>query len=99
MSRPEEEEVVGLDVSTEEHPHQRQKERRPLAKLLKESHWEALKKDSNLTQSKRQVYFEMHHADYDNKGFQDLSSTFQEMATSAGLMNSEVHEVQEVWTR
>ena len=32
------------------------------------------------------------------RGPQDLTCTFQEMATSAGLMDSEVHEVQEVWT-
>ena len=40
----------------------------------------------------------MHHANYDHKGSQDLSYTFQDMATSAGLMDSEGHEVQEVWT-
>ena len=32
------------------------------------------------------------------RGSYDLSQTFQEMATSAGLIGSEVHEVQEVWT-
>ena len=32
------------------------------------------------------------------QGSKDPSHTFQEMATSAGLMDSEVHEVKEVWT-
>ena len=40
----------------------------------------------------------MYHMDYDHKGSWDLSHTFQEMAISAGLMDSEVYEVQEVWT-
>ena len=40
----------------------------------------------------------MHHPNYDHEGSQDLSHTFQEMATSAGLMDLEVYEVQEVWT-
>ena len=40
----------------------------------------------------------MYHADFDHDGSQDLSCIFQEMATSAGLMDSEVHDVQEVWT-
>ena len=40
----------------------------------------------------------MHCADYDHEGSQDLSHTFQEMVTSAGLMDSEVLKVQEVWT-
>ena len=36
-SRAEEDEVASLDISQEEHPHQKQKERRLLAKHLKES--------------------------------------------------------------
>ena len=46
----------------------------------------------------RQAHFQMNHADYNRKDSQDLSHTFQEMAISAGLMDSEVHEAQEVWT-
>ena len=38
----------------------------------------------------------MHHTDFDHEGSQDFSHIFQEMATSAGLMDSEFHEVQEV---
>ena len=39
-----------------------------------------------------------HHPSYDHEGSHDLSCTFQDMATTAGLMGSEVHKVQEVWT-
>ena len=48
MLRPEEEEAVGLDITPEEWPCQRKKEGRPLVRLLKESHLEALRKDSEL---------------------------------------------------
>ena len=95
-SRQEEEEAVSLDVSPEGHPHQGQKGRRSHVKLLKESHQEAFKKDSDLVQNTRQVYLEMHCTSYDQEGSQDLSHTFQEMVISAGLMESEVHKVQEV---
>ena len=97
MPRPEEEEAASLDITLEEHPHQRQKEGRPLARLLKESHQEAFRKDSDLIQTTRGAYFNMHHIDFDHEGSQDLCHTFQEMATSAGLMDSEIHKVQEVW--
>ena len=90
--------MAGLDVSPEEQSHQRWKERRPLVKLLKESHQEAFKKDSDLIQNIRQAYFQMHCADHNHKGSQDLPHTFQGMAISVGLMDSEVHKVQEVWT-
>ena len=40
----------------------------------------------------------MHHPNYDHEGSHDLSCTFQEMATTTGLMGSELHEAQEVWT-
>ena len=90
--------MTGLDVTPKEHPHQRQKKGRPLARLLKASYQEAFSKDSGLIQATRQAYFKMHHPNYDHERSHDLSCTFQEMATSAGLMGSEVHEVQEVWT-
>ena len=93
MPRPEVEEAADLDVTLEDHPHQRQKEGRPLVRLLKESCWEA----SDLIQTIRGVYFKMHHPAFDHEGSQDLSCTFQKMATSAGLMDSEIHKVQEVW--
>ena len=50
-----------------------------------------LRKDSDLVQATRQAYFRMHHPIYDHEGS-------HEMATTAGLMGSEVHKVQEVWT-
>ena len=95
MPRPEEEEAVGLDITPKEWPHQRQKEGRALARLLKESCQEAFGKDSELIWVTRWVYFKMHCPNYDHKGSHDFSHTFKEMATSTGPMGS---EVQEAWT-
>ena len=53
MPRPEEEQANALDVTPEEHPHQRQKEGRPLARFLKENHWQAFRKESDLIQATR----------------------------------------------
>ena len=85
MLRPEEEEPVGLDITPEEWPCQRQKEVRPLVRVLKDSHQEALGKDSKCIQVSRQAYFKTHHPNYDHKGSQDLSHSFKEVATSTGL--------------
>ena len=76
----------------------KRREGRPLARLLKESHWEAFGKDTDLVWVTRQVYFKMHHPHYDHKGSNNLSHTFKEMATSAGIMGFDVHEVQEACT-
>ena len=98
MPRPEEEEAAGLEITPEEQPHQRWKEGRPQERLLKESLQEALGKDSKLVQLTGQAYFKMHCSYYDHKGSLDISHTFKEMVTSAGLLGYDVHEVQQVWT-
>ena len=95
---PEEEEAAGLDITPEEQLHQRQKEGRPLARLLKESCQEAFRKDCKLILVTKWAYFKTHHPHYDHEGSHNLSHTFKEMATSAGLLSSDVHEVQQVWT-
>ena len=46
----------------------------------------------------RWAYYKTHTPNYKYEGSNDLFSTFREMATSANLMVSEVHEVKEVWT-
>ena len=78
--------------------HQRWKDRRPLAKLLKESCWEAFSKDSEIIKAARQAYHPSHKGMFTQEGSFDLTLVFQEMATSAGLLDSDVHEVQDEWT-
>ena len=70
MLTPEKEEATGLDITPKEHPHQRWKEGRPLVRVLKESHWEAFRKDSSLIQATRWAYFKMHCPDYNHEGSQ-----------------------------
>ena len=87
-----------LDMTPEEWPHCRWKDRRPAAKLLKESHCKAFEKDSDLVQMTRQNYLKMHYPESDHRGSHDLSCMFQELTTSAGLLDSDVHDVQDMWT-
>ena len=70
--RPEEEKAQGLDIMPEEWPHQRQKEGRPPARLLKECCWKAFGKDFKFIQVTRWVYFKTHHPNYDHKGTHNL---------------------------
>ena len=67
MPRPEEEEAAGLYITPEEWPCQKWKEGRPLVRLLKKSHQEALRKDSALVQFTRWIYFKMHCPNYDQE--------------------------------
>ena len=66
--------------------------------LLKESHCKAFEKDSDLVWMTRQNYFKMHSPEFDHEGSHDLSHMFWEMATSTGLLDSDVHKVLDVWT-
>ena len=97
-SRAEEEEVASLDISKEEGPHQKWKERRPLVKLFKESHWEAFSKDSEDRKVAWQAYHPCHRGMFVQEGSYDLTPVFQEIAWETNLLNTEIYEVQGVWT-
>ena len=49
-------------------------------------------------QATRQSYFKTHHQEFDHEVSHDLSHKFWEMADSAGLLDSNVYEVQDTWT-
>ena len=66
---------------------------------IKENFQEAFCQDSDLVQVTRQRYFEAHHPTFDQEGFHDLSGLFWDMITSVNLLDSEIYEIQEVWTR
>ena len=78
--------------------HQRQTDGKPIAKLLEVSHWEAFAKDSDLVQMTRQAYFRAHCPKFNHEVPCNISHTFWEMAGSAGLLNLDIHEVQDTWT-
>ena len=71
---------------------------RSVARPLKENCWEAFSEELELIRAARWDYYNTHWLNYEHEGSYDLSSTFRKMATSANLMGSEVHEVQEAWT-
>ena len=97
-SRAEEEEVAGSDVFQEEHPHWKWKERRPLAKLFKESHWEAFSKDSKVIKVAQWAYHPSHRGMFLQEGSYCLTPIFQEMPQETNFLNTQIYEVQEVWT-
>ena len=46
----------------------------------------------------RQVYFRTNHPSFDCEVSHNLCHTFQEMADSAGLLDSDIYKVQDTWT-
>ena len=95
--RQEEKETVELDYTPEELPCQKWKERRPVAKALKEPHHKAFSKELAVMRMARQAYYKTHRPNFKQKGSDDLSSTFQQMATSANLLGTDIYGVQEDW--
>ena len=65
-------EVAVLDVTPEEQPHQKQKDRRPLRRLLKESCWEAFSKDTEIIKAARQAYHPFHRGMFIQEGSYDM---------------------------
>ena len=92
------EEATRPATPTKEPTHQKWKEGKFLMGS-KENCWEAFCWDTDLDQATRQMYFETHHPTFDQEGSHDLSSLFWEMITSTDLLESEIYEIQEVWTR
>ena len=85
--------------TSEELPHQKQKDGIPLKKFLKEGQWEAFAKDSDLVLRAREACFRTKCSDFNHEVLHDLSCTFWEMADSASLLKSGIYEVQDAWTR
>ena len=45
-----------------------------------------------------QSYCKAHKVNFEQKGSHNLTSVFQQMARDTNLLDTEIHEVQEVWT-
>ena len=95
--RQEEEETVDINDLPKEHPCHKQKEGRPVAKALKEPHWEAFSKELEVVKAASWAYYKAHQPNFEQEGSYDLSSTFQQMATSTNLLGTKLHEVHESW--
>ena len=66
-------EATVLDVTPEEQPHQRWKDRRPLAKLPKESCCKAFLKDTEIVKAARQAYYPSQKGMFTQEGSYDLT--------------------------
>ena len=65
---------------------------------LKGAHLEAFKKDYILMKWIRWTYFRAHHPEFSSKDIHNLAPVFLEMAEAVGLLNTEIHQVQDPWS-
>ena len=70
---------------------------RSLSGCLKGAHQEAFRKNSNLVKQIRQIYFRAHHPEFYNEITHDLACVFKEMADIVSLLNTKIHQVQDLW--
>ena len=61
------------------------------------THWEAFLKDSDLVQHIRWTYFRAHPSVFHKEVTYELTNVFREMAEMAGLMDTEIHQIQDQW--
>ena len=62
------------------------------------SHQEAFGQDTHLVKKTREEYFKNHCPNFNNENTCDLMDVFQRMIETAGLLDSAIHEIQEIWT-
>ena len=71
----------------------------PWNKVLKQSCSEVFSWDTDLVKEARKEYFKRHSYNFTAEGTHDLSEVFRQMAKSADLLGTTIHEIQVVWTR
>ena len=71
---------------------------KPMVNAFKEAKQEAISNDSEVVRVAQQAYCKAHKVIFKQEGLYDLTYVFQQMALDMNLLNSEIHEVQEVWT-
>ena len=69
----------------------------PWNKVLKQSHSEAFRQDTDLVKEARKEYFSKHSYNFTTEGTSDLLQVFKQMAKSAKLLGTSIHEIQAVW--
>ena len=58
----------------------------------------AFTKDSDLVQQAREAYCRTSHPDFNHEVPHNLAGLLQDMIISAGLLDSTIYEIQEIWT-
>ena len=84
-------------ATSEGSPSSKWQEIPPWYKILKQSHSEVFSWDSNLVKEARKKYFKRHSYNFTAEGTHNLSEVFRQMAESADLLGTTIHEIQVVW--
>ena len=79
-------------------PSSKRQEVPPWYRALKPSHAAAFSQDSDLVRKARREFFSKHSYNFTTDGTCDLSEIFRQMATSADLLGTSIHEIQASWT-
>ena len=90
-------EAVVLDMIPEEHPLKAERQEASGKTPERKPCWEAFSKDMEIVKEARQAYHPSHKGMFTQEGSYDLILIFREMAWETNLLNTEIHEVQEVW--
>ena len=83
------------NVAPEDPSHSKQKEEMPFHKALSRSQQEALSRDSWLVHKAREEYYWENHPHFNSENACDLIDVFQNIIESAGLLGSEIYDIQE----
>ena len=71
----------------------------PWFKTLMPSHAKAFSQDSDMVKEARREFFSKHLYNFTTDGNCKLSRTFRQLAASANLLGTSIHEIQASWTR
>ena len=79
-------------------PNPKKQENPPWFKLLKPRHAEAFLRDSDIVVEARLCFFSKHSYNFNQDGNCDLSRIFKKLAMSAGLLGTNIYEIEASWT-
>ena len=79
-------------------PNPKKQETPPWFKLLKPSCAEAFLRDSDIVVEARLCFFSKHSYNFNQDGNHDLSGIHKKLAVSAGLLGTDIHEIEASWT-
>ena len=79
-------------------PNPKKWENHPWFKLLKPGHAEALLRDWDIVMEARSHFFSKHSHNFNQDSTHDLSEVFKKLATKAGLLGSNIYEIEASWT-
>ena len=76
----------------------KKQENPPWFKSLKPGHAEVFLRDSDIVVEARSCFFSKHSYNFNQDGNCDLSKIFKKLATKAGLLGTDIYEIEASWT-